>query len=357
MSEQLLRAVQRVQSEIANHPKAFQKEQQTIRFLIDPVLNALGWHTGDRERVEYERKTLSGEADIVLKQGGYPVVIIEAKSLVESLRPGDLEQLTRYCNDSNVKTGLLTNGKEWRAYHFHRPEQSGSPVEQLMLFQVHFGVGEGEAESATSQLSLLTYDSIGEIDTKKRSILMNKYWQEKGKEELLEHLLRNYPQKFSRSFLEWSGLQVKPKEVREEFNNLIREKLNDNQQHATLQTTSTTTHTKRFESGLGSTPQIRPFEAKSNTDALVKVAGWLVENGEINPQNCPIMRGKRSKYLLIHTEKQHPDWSPFSQKKDLPKGLLIDTHGDPKEMKRLASMLLENFAPSLKLEDLIRFPN
>ncbi|MCY3934659.1 MAG: type I restriction endonuclease [Chloroflexi bacterium] len=336
MSQQLLNTVRRVQTQIVNHPKAFEIEQQTLNSLINPVLYALGWDTRDHNHVRYEFKTARhNKVDIALMHNSYPEVFLEAKSLKHKLDESYEDDLRNYCNEKNVKTGILTNGAEWRAYHFYQPKQSGSDYKSILLFQVQLSEDEEAATSATSQLSMFARDSINELNTKKRSILLNRYWQEEGRVKLLEYLLRNYSRKFRDFFQEWGGLTAQDHEVR----TLLNEKLSPIQQRSTFVPQS----------------EPQPLEAKNETEALIKVAEWLIVSGKLTQEKCPVMRGGRSQQILIHNEKQHSNWSSYSQMKELPNGFFIDTHGDSKEMIRLAKMLLENHAPSYKPEDLIRF--
>ena len=98
-------------------------EMSTRYVLIDPILRALGWDTGDLYQcvVEYGKP---GRADYILYGADEdPAIIIESKNTgyraLNHLRnnPETLElQLAKYTDGSTAKVGLLTNGLIWRLY-------------------------------------------------------------------------------------------------------------------------------------------------------------------------------------------------------------------------------------------------
>lgn len=102
-------------------------EDDTRYGLIDPVLRALGWDTGDPMECHIERPRGSGWADYALfnregpigdRVGRRPIIVIEAKKLDEELGKGE-SQLNGYVRASprmSQGVGVLTNGKEWRLY-------------------------------------------------------------------------------------------------------------------------------------------------------------------------------------------------------------------------------------------------
>ncbi|MXZ89997.1 MAG: hypothetical protein F4W95_13155 [Chloroflexi bacterium] len=102
-------------------------EMSTRYVLIDPILHALGWDTGDLYQCVVEHGKPS-RADYVLfdandNRDDNPVVIIESKNTgyraLNRLKsnPQDLElQLAKYTDGSTAKVGVLTNGLIWRLY-------------------------------------------------------------------------------------------------------------------------------------------------------------------------------------------------------------------------------------------------
>ena len=195
MSEQLLRAIEKVQSDIAQHPDAFQLEEQTIRSLIDPVLNALGWRVNEVNRVRQQYPVGRGKVDMALMRDNKPVVLVEAKALGKSLDDAVTDQVSQYCYREGAQTALLTNGTEWRVY---RPLLMKLTFEQRMLFCLR--LDQQDAVDVAAKLSLLHHDKIEQLPKEDLRILLDAYWDSYGKEELLNAFsgtLREYLVKWS----------------------------------------------------------------------------------------------------------------------------------------------------------------
>lgn len=89
-------------------------EDDTRRFVIDPILKEFGWQ-------------LDGNVEITIDGGGRPDYVwkdvqtfLEAKRIGTNLDKHD-EQLTRYCYSAGAFLGILTNGLEWRIYSPLKP--------------------------------------------------------------------------------------------------------------------------------------------------------------------------------------------------------------------------------------------
>jgi hypothetical protein len=99
-------------------------ESDTIRVLILPVLEALGWDLQDVEEVrsEYRHASADNPVDYALFLHATPALFVEAKALGVSLddrKP--LLQTLNYANAAGVDWCVLTNGAEWRIYKVHAP--------------------------------------------------------------------------------------------------------------------------------------------------------------------------------------------------------------------------------------------
>jgi hypothetical protein len=89
-------------------------EENTIIKFILPLFEILGWDQASDE-VEYQHtiKTM-GRADIILKIGGEPIVIIEAKKFNSELTNDQMRQAMKY--KTRARWIVTTNGKELRLY-------------------------------------------------------------------------------------------------------------------------------------------------------------------------------------------------------------------------------------------------
>ena len=128
MSEQLLRAIEMVQSEIEHHSDLILKnEGQTKPSLIEPILGALGWRVNEVGRVRHQFPLDNKFVDYALMREGKPVVLVEAKKLGVNLDDRPLDQLSIYWSRCKAETAILTNGAEWRVY---RPWLKTSKLEE-----------------------------------------------------------------------------------------------------------------------------------------------------------------------------------------------------------------------------------
>ena len=107
------------------------REDQTRYGIIDPIIRALGWDTGDPKEChpEYPRVNYQERVDYALfrrldmdklRESDMPApdIIIEAKALDESLEWA-LDKLRRYVKSPPSMNGgiaVLTDGVKWRLY-------------------------------------------------------------------------------------------------------------------------------------------------------------------------------------------------------------------------------------------------
>ena len=338
MSDQLFRAIRTVQSRIANSPKAFQLEQQTVNSLINPILNALGWHTYDHFRVRTPYPIDNGSVDIALMHENQPVVLIEAKPLGKRFSEKEERQLRRYCNDEETQTGILTNGAEW---HVYRPIQKGLDIQQRKILSIVLGEDDKTAQNAAELLSLFAYESISELNTKLIPILMKRYWQEIGNKELLEE----YTNTFRKYFGKWVGLRTRDVS-KSDAENLLREMIGLEQQPLPspqpLPRPIPERRIKPRESGRAVVLAGEHFPVKYAKDILIQTAEWLVKKNHIGANECPIRIGKNATRNLIHTEPRHQEREFFSAYY-LRNGLILETHGSLIQIKLTARRLLERY--------------
>jgi len=95
-----------------------ENERWVKRFLIEPLLDALGWnpHNPDLVIDEYpvQRGSSLGSADYVLQSGRDKVSVVEAKA--EELRAGGGAQALSDARTLRIPWAVVTNGKELRFY-------------------------------------------------------------------------------------------------------------------------------------------------------------------------------------------------------------------------------------------------
>lgn len=141
---------------IAKAGKRALNEQDTKAALIEPVLRALGWDTGDVDEVarEYRAKRHDKPVDYGLLLRREPRLFIEAKPLRENLSDHKwANQIMGYASVAGVPWIVLTNGEEWRIYNTHAAVR----VEEKLFRSVRI---TDEGTEALSTLSLLARDEL-----------------------------------------------------------------------------------------------------------------------------------------------------------------------------------------------------
>lgn len=130
-------------------------ESDTIRVLVLPILEALGWDLQDVEEVrsEYRHATADNPVDYALFLHATPALFVEAKALGVSLddrKP--LLQTLNYANAAGVDWCVLTNGAEWRIYKVHAPVAA----EEKLFLTARLDETAAETGLIATTLSLLS---------------------------------------------------------------------------------------------------------------------------------------------------------------------------------------------------------
>jgi len=162
-------------------------ESDTIRVLILPVLEALGWDLQDVEEVrsEYRHASADNPVDYALFLHGTPTLFVEAKALGVSLddrKP--LLQTLNYANAAGVDWCVLTNGAEWRIYKVHAPVAA----EEKLFLTVRPGDSAIEVEPMAATLSLL---SKGRMRARAIDALWSEWRVDREVERVLDSITEN----------------------------------------------------------------------------------------------------------------------------------------------------------------------
>lgn len=134
-------------------------ESDTIRVLVLPILEALGWDLHDVEEVrsEYRHASADNPVDYALFLHGTPALFVEAKALGVSLddrKP--LLQTLNYANAAGVDWCILTNGAEWRIYKVHAPVAA----EEKLFLTARLDEPAADPGPIAATLSLLSQDRM-----------------------------------------------------------------------------------------------------------------------------------------------------------------------------------------------------
>jgi predicted type IV restriction endonuclease len=156
-------------------------ESDTIRVLILPVLEALGWDLQDVDEVrsEYRHASADNPVDYALFLHGTPALFVEAKALGVSLddrKP--LLQTLNYANVAGVDWCVLTNGAEWRIYKVHAPVTA----EEKLFLTARLDEPTSEMGPIAATLSLLSRDRM-------RARAIDALWSEWRVDQAVERVL------------------------------------------------------------------------------------------------------------------------------------------------------------------------
>ena len=129
--DELLITIETLQGRIAGHGAALRQNEALTRYaLIDPLLRALDWDTGDPSQVLVEFRSPAGSADYALLSAtGQPQIIVEAKKLGSPLQNA-MQQVINYCIRDGYEHFAVTDGQIWQVYKTNR---SGRLEDKLVV--------------------------------------------------------------------------------------------------------------------------------------------------------------------------------------------------------------------------------
>nr|WP_232473611.1 type I restriction enzyme HsdR N-terminal domain-containing protein [Thermococcus profundus] len=155
-------SIMRVLKKINAHRSLYESNEEAVKqHLIGEIMRALGWEWNDPEEVRPEARTEEGRADYALIIGGEIVAYLEAKNLSVNVfkREDPLRQLAKYCFNTGVKYGILTNGAMWIGV---KAFEVGSSLRERILVKVN--ILEEPPMKAALKLSLLSKGRINEME-------------------------------------------------------------------------------------------------------------------------------------------------------------------------------------------------
>ncbi|MCS7239393.1 MAG: type I restriction endonuclease [Thermoguttaceae bacterium] len=187
-------------------------EYSTRTILIDPVLEALGWNVREPEEVQLEYGVTAGKrVDYALKVNGKPTILVEAKSLSESLDDmRAVAQVISYAANEGIQWCVLTNGVVWQVY----ASMQKCPATEKLLFRLDLASDEAgdSAEELARQLWRISRDQVaaGILDE-----LGNRKFNDNRVRKALLEAMRNPSAAFLRILRRRLDAPMSPQQVRE----------------------------------------------------------------------------------------------------------------------------------------------
>jgi hypothetical protein len=303
----------------------------------------LGWDLRDLDQVirEYRSKSQDNPVDYALLLRRSPVLFIEAKDFGCDLCDRKwLSQIMGYAATVGVEWCLLTDGNCYRLYNAHAPVD----VEDK-LFRA-FSLSDAEdGEAAIATLLLLSKEKLAADELKD---LWEAYFVDRQVQRALEELLSDGSSSTIR-LIRKIVPQLQPSQIRQ---SLARADIRIEFPAASEPPPATPPQRVR-----GAKQQVTPTGEKAvmiggqthackyAKDIPVHVANWLVAQGMLLRDRCPVVvtkhAGQGADRCLVNKTPHHLDGSRFRSPVELDNGLFIETHASRNDLQRYAERLLE----------------
>lgn len=306
--------IEKLQKTIEAHRRYLaENETRTRQVLIDPLLRELGWDVSDPDTIELEYWVRQKRADYALISNRQPVAVIEAKRLGNDLEDDEMMQVLNYANLAGIDYMIATDGDRWEMYEVFK---RGALEERLLM---KFRLSEQPAhKNALQALAMwkpnLTSDSTPSAATE--SVFVSP--------------------------------KVAPDQTDVKSNEQQREQLSNEVSADTEKPYSFASERRypryttptRLEIGDNIKKQVTFW-----LDVIHEVAVWLVDEGMLSDNDCPILIGKKVRRTFIDREgKVNPDGTPFKNPQQLPNGLILQrSQTDTWEQWDRLTKLLEQF--------------
>ena len=285
MLDELVEVIEELRGRINEHRTVLQgSEAQTRSSLIDPLLRALGWDTADPALVRSEHFVSGRLADLALLDAhGDVFVFLEAKNLGENLAD-HRSQVVAYASELGIRFPALTNGNDWEVFD----NSQLAPIEQRRVLDV--SIADADSVKCALQFLLLWRPNI-----------------ESGKPvDASGPIMGTRP---GAPTSDW------PHETEPPVPNSGWTTLNE------------------FDARDGEKcppkilfPDGREIPIRNWRGLIIEVTEWLIENGDLTPDQTPVTARRRQGYCTLNAEPKHPNGDRFLSYHRLSNGLYLDVN-------------------------------
>ncbi len=294
--DNLVETIETLKGRISAHRESLrQNEFRTRVALIDPLLQALGWDVSDPSLVTPEYDVNGRRADYALLELGnaaLPAATLEAKKLNEPLESYQMQMLN-YSNFGGIRYAGLTNGDRWDLYEIFRV---GTLEERRIL---NVSISQNPAPQLALKLLLLWRPNLATGTPKPAETPILPV---PAPEPTKDNNLPPPPEG-------WISIK-------------------DLDPGKTRQTPSTI----RFPNGQEA--QLRYWNS-----VLLETAEYLIRNGLLTPNRCPVPVPKGTRYI-VHHEAVHSNKRGFTDARKLSNGLFCEVNTNPSQLLAYTKALL-----------------
>ena len=333
-------------------------EANVLEHLVRPLLYSLGWDSSPYNVAkEYGVKLedRGGQVDFALRKGTKILTAIEGKKLGGRIGPDSdaAVQLRNYLISKDLKFGVTSDGDSWYLYR-----RQGFELE--VVWSVN--VSNDSAEQCAGRLANISPENVEHLEErierdKKAESVMRDKWQSivKNRESqigALALLLKSTAELSDKDL----GIDVKEAEK-------FLEKLYPEQTSLLLvpQVESGITGNapiRKIARARGSVREAPPKRVRIKNESfdvgkvyaiLTCTAEWLIKQGHITRDECPVMVTHGPKRYLINTVPNHIDGARFQHIRKLSNGLYMEVAYNRSRAEIVARDLLEKYGYSKDL--------
>ena len=292
--DSLQRVIEKLQKTIEAHRSYLaENETRTRQVLIDPLLRELGWDVSDPDTVQLEYWVKQQRADYALMSNGKPLAVIEAKRLGSDLADGQIMQALNYANAGGIPYVIITNGDTWEMYEVFKPAEledrrlmrlqlSQQPAYKNALQALAMWKPNLASDSSPSKATESVFVSSKSVPNQPKS-QPNEQQRDQAIDDLPKDVHRCYP------FISEQRYPQRTAPIRLKIGHRIEKQVN------------------------------------FWRDVIHEVVVWLVDEGMLSDNDCPILMGKRS--FIDRKEAVNPDGTPFKNPQPLSNNLILQRGG------------------------------
>ena len=303
MLDELVGVIETLKTRINEHRSVLQgNEAQTRLSLIDPLLRALGWDTADPALVRPEYVVNGRRADYALMNAqGDVVVFLEAKNLGEQLA-NHRSQVVAYASELGIRFPALTNGNEWEVYD----NSQLVPIEQRRVLNVSIA----NADSAKCALQFL--------------LLWRPNMASGHPIEAKEPIVGTVSETPAIGNADDTAVPTSPDTGWISLKDFV----------AVVKRGTPCPSNVRLPNG-------DERDVRSWKSLLIEVAEWLIRDGALTADKCPLSRRQGYSHCLVNSQPRHPDGTDIFEPHRLPNGLFLASHGGSLELVRKCRAIMD----------------
>ncbi len=283
-----------------------ENETRTRQVLIDPLLRELGWDVSNPNIVQLEYWVREGRPDYALMSNGKPLAVIEAKRLGSDL-DAVIKQAFNYANPDGIDYIIVTDGDKWEMYDVFKKAK----LEERLLMRLQLSQQPAH-RNALQALAM---------------------WK--------PNLAAKEPVFVSPKAVPDQTNVKSNEQQREQLPNKISADAEKRYSFASKESYPSDTDTKPILLKIGDCVEKR---VKRWRDVTQEVVSWLVNEGRLSSNNCPIEMGEMGEWTFINSKKVNSDGTPFRFPKKLSNGLFWERgRGTNQQQSERLWKLLEQF--------------